>query len=131
MAILLGVIALFAILSAAVAVGQAVAISKLSPAGKWQDWTFGWWRFDAITKRAGLSGEEQAAIYKRAVIACLAFLIAGLLLSGWASSQRNNATTSTASLHKLTDWRALPARFAETNLLRRVATMPGATILES
>ena len=131
MTILLGVIALFALLSAAVAVVQAMAISKLSPAGKWQDWTFGWWRFDAIAARAGLSGEEQAAIYKRAVIACLVFVIAGLLLSGWASSQRAIATSTAAVQHKMTDWRVLPARFAETNLLRRVATMPGATILES
>ncbi len=131
MTILLGVIALFAILSAAIAVVQAVTISKLSPAGKWQDWTFGWWRFDAIATRAGLSGEEPVAIYKRAVIACLVFVISGLLLSGWASSQRANATSTAAMQHKMTDWRVLPARFAETNLLRRVANMPGATILES
>ena len=131
MTILLGVIALFALLSAIVAAGQALAISRLSPAASWRDWVFGWWRFDAIATRAGLSGEERAATYKRAVIACIVFLVLGLLLSGWASSQRQTGTAGLAYLKNFNDWQALPARFADTNLLRRVATMPGATMLES
>lgn len=131
MGILLGVIMLFAILSGALAAGQAVAISRMMPASGpgAKDWLFGWWRFDRITGWAGLSGEEQAAIYKRAVIACLAFSIFGLILSGWAVNQRQGAATVGAVSQS--DWRVLPARPAEHFEIRRVATMPGAPILES
>ena len=89
MSILLGVIMLFALLSALLAAGQAVSISRLAAAGgpSWRDWLFGWWRFERIAAWAGLSGEVQAAIYKRAVIACLIFVILGLILSGWVVNQ--------------------------------------------
>jgi len=132
MSILLGVIMLFALLSALLAAGQAVSISRLAAAGgpSWRDWLFGWWRFERIAAWAGLSGEVQAAVYKRAVIACLIFLILGLILSGWAV-QREAAAPVAVSV-PINDWRVLPAaQFAEQFEIRRVAPMPGTTILES
>ena len=130
MSILLGVVALFAVLSAVIAAGQAVAICRLAPPSGWRDWAFGWWRFDAIEARAGLSGEVQAAIYKRAVIACIAFVILGLILSGWAANQRPAGTASLAP-QKINDWRVLPARYADNLMLRPAAPLPGAALLES
>ena len=88
MTILLGVVLLFAALSAVLAAMQATAISRLAPAGQWRGWLFGWWRFAEIEQRAGLAGESQAAIYKRAVIATLVFVVLGLILSGWAVNER-------------------------------------------
>lgn len=131
MSILLGVIMLFALLSALLAAGQAIAISRLAAASgpSWREWLFGWWRFERVAGWAGLSGEVQAAIYKRAVIACLVFVILGLILSGWVVNQRQ-APVATSAL--INDWRVLPAaQFAEQFELRRVAPMPGTTILES
>ncbi|MET0438174.1 MAG: hypothetical protein ABW043_11845 [Devosia sp.] len=133
MSILLGVIMLFALLSAVLAAGQAIAISRLAAASgpSWREWLFGWWRFERVAGWAGLSGEVQAAIYKRAVIACLAFVILGLILSGWAVNQRQ-APAPVAASAPINDWRVLPAaQFAEQFELRRVAPMPGNTILES
>ena len=132
MSILLGVILLFALLSGGLAAGQAIAISRMATVSgpKMKDWLFGWWRFERISGWAGLSGEVQAAIYKRAVIACLAFIILGMLLSGWVVSQRGAASVATTAALS-NDWRAPPADFAEQFELRRVAPMPGATILES
>lgn len=133
MSILLGVIMLFALLSAVLAAGQAIAISRLAAASGpgWREWLFGWWRFERVSGWAGLSGEVQAAIYKRAVIACLAFVILGLILSGWAVNQRQSMAP-VADAVPLNDWRVLPAaQFAEQFELRRVAPMPGTTILES
>jgi hypothetical protein len=95
------------------------------------DWVFGWWRFDRIASWAGLSGEVQAAIYKRAVIGCLVFVILGLILSGWVAN-RQAPVEINASSAPINDWRVLPAaQFAEQFELRRVAPMPGTTILES
>lgn len=86
MGILLGVILLFTVLSGLIAAGQAVSISRLATATglSWRDWLFGWWRFERISGWAGLGGEVQAAIYKRAVIAFIVFLLLGLILSGMA-----------------------------------------------
>ncbi|MBO9587930.1 hypothetical protein [Devosia sp.] len=133
MSILLGVIMLFALLSALLAAGQAIAISRLAVAAgpSWHEWLFGWWRFERVASWAGLSGEVQAAIYKRAVIACLGFLILGLILSGWVVNQRQAAEPAATSA-LINDWRVLPAaQFAEQFEIRRVAPMPGTTILES
>ncbi|PXA98936.1 hypothetical protein DMC47_06200 [Nostoc sp. 3335mG] len=133
MGILLGVILLFALLSGILAGTQAVAINRIAPVtgADWREWLFGWWRFEKIAARAGLTGEVQAAIYKRAVIACLVFVIVGLILSGWAVNQRGAASSLDAAEVPLNDWRVLPARLAEHFELRRVALMPGNTILES
>jgi hypothetical protein len=133
MGILLGVIMLFALLSGLLAAGQAVAISRMASVSgpSLSDWVFGWWRFDRIASWAGLSGEVQAAIYKRAVIGCLVFVILGLILSGWVAN-RQAPVEINASSAPINDWRVLPAaQFAEQFELRRVAPMPGTTILES
>jgi hypothetical protein len=132
MGILLAVVLLFALLSGLLAAGQAVAITRLAPTGSqdWREWLFGWWRFDRITRRAGLSGEEQAAIYKRAVIACVIFVIIGLILSGLVANQRPAAPETTGAA-PINDWRVLPAHHLEANEIRRVASVPGKTILES
>lgn len=130
MTLLLAAISLFALLSGILAAGQARAITQMA-AMKGQDWLFGWWRFDAIAAKAGLAGEEHAAAYKRSVIAFVVFLVLGLLLSGWIASQQNSAPTTTAINIPINDWRVLPARHAEYFALRRVAPMPGVTMLES
>jgi uncharacterized protein involved in cysteine biosynthesis len=132
MSILLAVIVLFALLSLLLAAGQAVAITRLAPTTGpgWRDWLFSWWRFDRITSWAGLKGEAQAGIYKRAVIACLVFVVLGLILSGWVVNQRPDIVQGAAA--PINDWRVIPAvDFAEQFELRRVAPMPGNTILES
>jgi hypothetical protein len=127
MSILLGVVLLFAVLSGAVAAVQATAINRVAPAGEWRGWLFGWWRFDEISRRAGLSASAQAGIYKRAVIACVIFVLFGLILSGWALNQRNTLTA--AIDYPL----GLQNSVAHTDIshLRPVAPMPGATSLES
>jgi hypothetical protein len=130
MSILLGVVLLFAALSVALAAGQAVAISRLAPAGQWRGWLFGWWRFGEISQRAGLAGEVQAAIYKRAVIAALAFVILGLVLSGWVVNQRPDGAAQITP-KKLNGWRIDTAALSPHSILRPVASMPGAILVES
>lgn len=133
MNILLGVITLFALLSGILAVMQAFAISRMAPASdrSWPGWLFGWWRFERVSARAGLSGEVQAGMYKRAVIACIAFVVLGLILSGWAVSERKSEMTA-ADLTPAKGAR-IPAasRIAEMSMLRLEAFTPGATMLES
>ncbi|MCP8882226.1 hypothetical protein NIM87_01790 [Devosia sp. XJ19-1] len=130
MSILLGVVLLFAALSVALAAGQAMAISRLAPQVEWRGWLFGWWRFGEISQRAGLSGEVQAAVYKRAVIAAVAFVILGLVLSGWVVNQRPNGAAETTS-KKLTGWRIDAAVLNLNSSIRPVASMPGAILVES
>lgn len=130
MTILLGVILLFAALSAVLAAVQAVAISKLAPAQAWRGWLFGWWRFAEIERRAGLAGEAQAGIYKRAVMAALAFGLLGLILSGWMVNQRP-AGAADVSLRKLNGWRIDAAALSPNSSIRPLASMPGAILVES
>ena len=130
MSILMGVVLLFAVLCGGVAAAQAVAINRVAPAGEWRGWLLGWWRFGEISQRAGLSASAQAAIYKRAVIACLIFVVFGLLLSGWAANQRSMANAA-LDLPLLSVGRFDTAGLTETTYLRPVAPMPGATSLES
>ena len=130
MTILLGVVLLFAALSAVLAAVQATAITRLAPAGQWRGWLFGWWRFAEIEQRAGLAGEAQAGIYKRAVIAALAFVIIGLILSGWMVNQRP-AGDAALGPKTLTGWRIEAAALSPNSLLRPEAPMPGAISVES
>ena len=130
MTILLGVVLLFAALSAVLAAVQATAISRLAPAGEWRGWLFGWWRFAEVEQRAGLAGEAQAGIYKRAVIATVAFVILGLILSGWAVNQRPSGAAQ-AEPKKLNGWRVDYAAYSPNSLLRPVAPTPGAFSVES
>jgi hypothetical protein len=130
MNIVLGVIVLFAILAAVMAAVQALAISKLAPAGQWRGWLAGWWRFAEVEQRAGLAGEAQAAIYKRAVIIALVFVVLGLILSGWVVNQRPSGAAEAAP-NKLNGWRIDTAALNHDYIFRPMATMPGANSLES
>jgi hypothetical protein len=130
MTILLGVVLLFAALSAVMAALQAVAISRLAPRGQWRGWLFGWWRFAEVEQRAGLAGEAQAAIYKRAVIATVAFVIIGLVLSGWVVNQRPDGAAA-AEPKTLNGRRIDTAAQSPDFLLRPVAPAPGAFSVES
>jgi protein-S-isoprenylcysteine O-methyltransferase Ste14 len=129
MNVLLGVIALFAILSLVAAAIQAAAMVRLAPAGeKLGSFMFlGWWKFGQLEAKAGPAAAQNLNIYKRAVIAFLVFVVLGITLSGWAINQRPAATT----VSLINDPRVIPADFAFNIDLRRVATMPGAPILES
>lgn len=86
MSILLGVIALFAILSLIVAAVQAVAIVRLAPAGErlGSYMLLGWWKFGQLERKAGPAAAPHLNIYKRATIAFLVFIVLGVVLSGIA-----------------------------------------------
>jgi hypothetical protein len=134
MSILLGVIALFAILSLVVAAIQAVAIVRLAPAGErlGSYMLLGWWKFGQLEQKAGPAAAEHIAIYKRAVIAFIVFIVLGVALSGWAINQRPAPASASAEPRLINDPRVIPAQFALNTDLRRVATMPGAPkMLES
>jgi hypothetical protein len=131
MSVLLGVIVLFAVLSWIVAAVQAVAIMRL--AGKaghsWSDFLFGWWKFDALQAKAGPDSAPYLTIYKRAIAAFLLFVVLGLILSGWAANRAPQPASAAAGL--INDFRVIPTEFAFNTDNRRVATMPGALMLES
>ena len=116
MGILLGVILLFTVLTLVVAVMQAVAIVKLAPASEKLAgfMPLGWFKFGQLERKAGPAAAVPLNIYKRAVIAFVVFLLLGLVLSGWTMSRAGTSSDTAFN----TD-------------LRRVATMPGALILES
>lgn len=134
MSILLGVIALFAILSLLVAAIQAVAIVRLAPASErlGSYMLLGWWKFGQLEQKAGPAAAEHLAIYKRAAIAFIVFIVLGVALSGWAVNQSPAPASASAAPRLINDPRIIPAQFALNTDLRRVATMPGAPkILES
>ena len=134
MSILLGVIALFAILSLVVAAIQAVAILRLAPAGErlGSYMLLGWWKFGQLEQKAGPAAAEHIAIYKRAAIAFIVFIVLGVALSGWAINQRPAPASASAEPRLINDPRVIPAQFALNTDLRRVAPMPGAPkMLES
>jgi len=134
MSILLGVIALFAILSLIVTVIQAVAIIRLAPASErlGSYMLLGWWKFGQIEQKAGPAAAAHLNIYKRAAIAFLVFVVLGVTLSGWTINQAPAPTSATAKPGLINDPRILSAKFAFNTDLRRAATMPGALkILES
>ena len=85
--ILAGVVALFALLSFAVAVREAMAIVHLSPKGSGLKTYFalGWWKFSAIEAQIGPEAKPHLSIYQRAVIAFIVFVLIGLVLSGLAT----------------------------------------------
>ena len=92
----------------------------------------GWWKFSQLEAKAGPAAAQQLNIYKRSVIAFIAFLLLGLILSGWVSNQTPAPATASAEPRLINDPRVIPAQFAFNTDLRRVATMPGAQeILES
>ncbi len=133
MSILLGVIALFAILSLVVAVMQAVAIVRLAPASErlGSYMALGWWKFGQLEQKAGPAAGPHLAIYKRAAIAFITFIVLGVALSGWAVNQTPAPASASAEPRLINAPRVIPAEFAFNTDNRRVATMPGALILES
>jgi len=136
MTILLGVVALFAILSLIVAVIQAVAIVRVAPASErlGSYMLLGWWKFGQLEAKAGPAAAAYLPIYKRSAIAFLLFVVLGVALSGWAINQTPATAGGNASTEPrlINDPRVIPAEFALNTELRRVASMPGAPkILES
>lgn len=134
MTILLGVVALFAILSLIVAVIQAVAIVRVAPASEQLGsyMLLGWWKFGQLEAKAGAAAAAYLPIYKRAAIAFLLFVVLGVALSGWAINQTPATGSASAEPQLINDPRVIPAEFAFNTDLRRVAAMPGAPkILES
>ena len=133
MTILLGVIALFAILSLIVAAFQAVAIVRLAPASErlGSYMLLGWWKFGQLEQKAGPAAASHVNIYKRAAIAFLIFIVLGVALSGWAVNQTPAPASASAESRLINDPRVIPAEFAFNTDTRRVATMPGALMLES
>ena len=133
MTILLGVIALFALLALVLAVVEAVAIVRTAPAGEQLGpyFALGWWKFGQIEAKAGAGAAQHVAIYKRAAIAFVVFVILGLILSGWAINTNPPPASASAEPRLINDPRVIPAQYAFNTDLRRVAAMPGAPILES
>jgi len=130
MTILLGVVLLFAVLSASLAAVQASAISRLAPGAQWRGWLLGWWRFAEVEQLAGLAGEAQVAIYKRAVIATVTFVILGLVLSGWVGNQRPGGAAQIET-KTFNGWRVDTATLNLNSSIRPMVTMPGAIHVES
>lgn len=122
MSALLGVIVLFTVLALAIAVVQAIAITRLAPASAQIGSFFplGWWKFGQIEAKAGPQAAGPLAIYKRAVIAFVIFLVLGLIASGFSANRPAQAESTTAFNLSHPE---IPAR--------RVAAMPGAPSLES
>ena len=133
MSILLGVIALFAILSLVVAAIQAAAIVRLAPPSErlGSYMLLGWWKFGQLEQKAGPAAASHVNIYKRAAIAFLIFIVLGVALSGWAVNQTPAPASASAESRLINDPRVIPAEFAFNTDTRRVATMPGALMLES
>ncbi|MEO9296422.1 hypothetical protein [Devosia alba] len=131
MSVLLGVIAVFALLSLVVAAMQAIKIVRQAPASEdlGSFMVLGWWKFATLEAKAGPAAAAQIAIYKRATIAFLIFIVLGVLLSGWAVNQGSGAQAAAAP-RLINDPRVLPAEFAFNTDLRRVA-MPGVPLSES
>lgn len=127
MSVLLGVILMFAALTLTMAVVQAVAIVRVAPASENLAgfMPLGWWKFHRLTAKAGPAAAQPLTIYKRAVIAFLVFLLLGLVLSGWSVSRSPAASADTAFTF------ADPISVAQFKTLRRAATMPGNSIVES
>ncbi|MEO5805626.1 hypothetical protein [Devosia sp.] len=88
MAILLGVIGVFALFSLVLSVREAVAMVKLSPKADklGQLFLFGWLRFGTLESMVSAEALPHLQIYKRTVVAFIVLITLGLLLSGYANS---------------------------------------------
>ena len=135
MQILAGIVALFAILSLALAIREAIAIVRLSPAstGLRNYFLLGWWKFGELEKRIGPDARPHLMIYKRCVVAFVAFVIVGVVLGGLSSNMASRAATVAERDAPITDPRVLPAQFAFQIPLRapHAAAMPMAVRQES
>ena len=130
MTILLGVIALFALVTLLLAVqqGRALVLAAPKSAELGSFMVLGWWKFRQLEAKAGPAAAPHLMIYQRAVLAFLVFVILGVILSGWTASRPSPATTVS-----LLETVVVPTQFASIVEMpaRRVAEMPGATLLES
>ena len=128
MNVLLGVITLFAVLSLIAAILQGMAVVRLAPSSErlGSFMPLGWWKFRQLADKAGPAAAAPLNIYKRAVIAFLVFLVMGVILSGWTVNQRGAPTTASVLPQLTTTFKT-----ADFSVLRRVAEMPGASILRS
>ena len=89
MSIVLGVIAVFAVLTLVVAVVQARAMVRLAAQpGLASFFPLGWWKFSALEARSGARAAAHVQVYKRSVVAFIVFVVLGLVLSGWAANSR-------------------------------------------
>jgi hypothetical protein len=133
MSVLLGVITLFAVLTLAIAVMQAVAMVRVAPASERlaSFMPLGWWKFRQLEAKAGPAAAQPLNIYKRAVIAFIVFLLLGLALSSWTINRTPAPDSASAQPELINDPRVIPAEFAFNTDNRRVAIMPGALLLES
>jgi len=113
MQILAGIVALFAILSLALAIREAVAIVRLSPAstGLGNYFLLGWWKFGELEARIGPDAQPHMMIYKRSAIAFVVFVIIGVVLGGLSSNLASHAAT-VAERTTPNDISVLPAQFA-------------------
>ena len=130
MGMLLGVIALFAVLAGGVAVVQAIAMVRVAPASERlaSYLPLGWWKFPQLEAKVGPAGLPHLTIYKRAVSVSVVFVIVGLILSGLASNSK--APDAQAASRLFNEQQTVTAMFAPIDQ-SRVATAPGTTFLES
>ena len=114
MQILAGIVALFAILSLALAIREAIAIVRLSPAstGLRNYFLLGWWKFGEIEARIGPEAQPHLMIYKRSAIAFVTFVIIGLVLGGVSSNMASRAATVAERDAPINDISVLPAQVA-------------------
>ncbi|MDB5505788.1 MAG: hypothetical protein JWR75_426 [Devosia sp.] len=82
------VILLFAVLSFAVAARQAFVLWRMAPIGhRYRNHLWlGWWRFDLIEEMIGPAARPELEIYKRAFVAFILLIVAGLVVGFAATS---------------------------------------------
>ena len=114
MQILAAIVALFAILSLAVAIREAIAIVRLSPAstGLRNYFLLGWWKFGELEARIGPDAQPHMMIYKRSAIAFVTFVIIGVVLGGISSNMASRAATVAERDAPTNDLRIIPTQFA-------------------
>ena len=114
MQILAGIVALFAILSLALAIREAMAIVRLSPAsaGLKNYFLLGWWKFGELEAKIGPDAKPHLTIYKRAAISFLIFVVIGVVLGGISSSMASRPTTVADRNAPINDVSLIPTQFA-------------------
>lgn len=86
------VLMLLAVFSWVIAVIAAIQVVRLAPKGQ-RLRTYGqlgWWRFDDIRNALGEAVSPHIMTYKRAVVAFLVLIVAGLVLASLVSTQIQN-----------------------------------------
>jgi hypothetical protein len=114
MQILAAIVALFAILSLALAIREAIAIVRLSPAstGLRNYFMLGWWKFAELEARIGPDAQPHLMIYKRSTIAFVVFVIIGVVLGGVSSNMAARAAAVAERATPINDFSIVPAQAA-------------------